>query len=85
MTVPRKARRTQAGTTEASAPPLPVPSTVIIHLLGPNDPDNQPDVPAAWTPGPSAVLDWLTLVDDDLRTLEAHLRDLRRALEEVLP
>ena len=39
MIVPRKARRKQAGTTEPIIPPLPVPSMVIIRLLGPNDPD----------------------------------------------
>ena len=35
-------------------------------------------LPAAWTPGTSAVLDWITLVEDDLH-------NLKRALAEVLP
>jgi hypothetical protein len=41
-----------------------------------------PCLPAAWTPGTSAVLDWLTLVEDGLETLATHLR---RAVKEVLP
>ena len=65
--------------------PLPVPSTLVLRLLGPDHPGNQPNLPAAWTPGPSAVLDWLALIDQDLRTLDTHLRQLRRAVEEVLP
>ena len=66
--------------------PLPVPSTLVLRLLGPDHPGNQPDLPAAWTPGPSAVLHWSALIDQDLlRTLDMHLRQLRRAVEEVLP
>jgi hypothetical protein len=37
-----------------------------------------PSLPAQFTPGPSAVLDWLTIVEDDLH-------NLKRALAEVLP
>jgi hypothetical protein len=35
---------------------------------------------------PSAVLDWLTLIQEDMATLDTHIRDLKQSVEQgVLP
>jgi hypothetical protein len=62
MTVPHRRPKTQAtssdhpvpGTTEASAPPLPVPCTLVLRLLGPNDPDPGTADPSGMMPVPDA-------------------------------
>ena len=81
------------GGTNVTHKPAPCTFSVLIEHLDPRDalallalldgPDNDCDLPAPWTPERSALLDWLVLVDDDLRRLTTHLRQLRRALEEI--
>jgi hypothetical protein len=57
--------------------------TTLLTLLDGPRPANDGALAPPWTPEASALLDWLTLVEDDAGTLIAHLRQLRRAVEEI--